>query len=449
LTYRFFDNYKILDISFGASQDEIRQAYKKKVKETHPDLGGNEEAFINVRRAYDVLQDPKRKRHYDIMYQQYYQEKQQESHKNKKQSNHQERRAKHGKPKTYTESSKSKEHEPKGPENKNENNTKNTKPLRTFIRVAGIVMIVFLFFVRIEMTEATKTTTIDKDISYNTISEKSESSIEDTGSGFEENKIENDTQTDTSNTNSNHTEKEDFEVDLDTDVEEEIIGTETFTNETDKLSIEEISDSTKDEQKTEDHHEAFTSSNEPIGTFSLGSSQEEVKSVMGTPTSISSFNNSWDYEYSTVHFDSNNKVIGWSDISNNLKAFLGNAEVNATFSLGSSKQEVVDAMGTPTSVSTYDNSWEYGYSQVRFNYNHQVTGWSDISNNLKVYLGDALPKTTFTVGSSKQEVIEAMGTPTSISTYDNSWGYKYSTVKFDDNDNVESWSNISKNLKLQ
>lgn len=47
--------YDILDIDADADQDDIKQAYRTRVKETHPDLGGSEAAFKRVERAYERL----------------------------------------------------------------------------------------------------------------------------------------------------------------------------------------------------------------------------------------------------------------------------------------------------------------------------------------------------------------------------------------------------------
>lgn len=49
---------RILDVSPDASDTELKRAYRRKVKETHPDAdGGTEEAFKRITRAYDRLRD--------------------------------------------------------------------------------------------------------------------------------------------------------------------------------------------------------------------------------------------------------------------------------------------------------------------------------------------------------------------------------------------------------
>jgi DnaJ-domain-containing protein 1 len=44
-----------LGVPAGASQEEVKRAYRRKVKEVHPDQGGDEDAFRRVREAYTTV----------------------------------------------------------------------------------------------------------------------------------------------------------------------------------------------------------------------------------------------------------------------------------------------------------------------------------------------------------------------------------------------------------
>jgi molecular chaperone DnaJ len=58
--------YESLGVSKNATQDEIKKAYRKLVREVHPDKNpGNEERFKEVQGAYDVLSDPDKRKQYD------------------------------------------------------------------------------------------------------------------------------------------------------------------------------------------------------------------------------------------------------------------------------------------------------------------------------------------------------------------------------------------------
>ncbi|MBL7058637.1 molecular chaperone DnaJ [Patescibacteria group bacterium] len=60
------DYYKTLDVEKGASQDEIKKAFRKKAHVYHPDKkGGDEAKFKEVNEAYQVLGDEKKRSQYD------------------------------------------------------------------------------------------------------------------------------------------------------------------------------------------------------------------------------------------------------------------------------------------------------------------------------------------------------------------------------------------------
>ncbi len=59
------DYYKILGVEKGASQDEIKKAYRKLAVKHHPDKGGDEAEFKKINEAYQILSDPQKRAQYD------------------------------------------------------------------------------------------------------------------------------------------------------------------------------------------------------------------------------------------------------------------------------------------------------------------------------------------------------------------------------------------------
>ncbi|MCX7521472.1 DnaJ domain-containing protein [Microbacterium sp. STN6] len=57
--------YEVLGMSASASQDELRRAYRRLLRETHPDTGGSAERFQAVQHAWERVGDPARRAAYD------------------------------------------------------------------------------------------------------------------------------------------------------------------------------------------------------------------------------------------------------------------------------------------------------------------------------------------------------------------------------------------------
>lgn len=152
--------------------------------------------------------------------------------------------------------------------------------------------------------------------------------------------------------------------------------------------------------------------------FTVGSTKHDVIRLDGTPTAFN--DRVFEYGLSRVYF--RNGVVTTWDISplNPLHARLKPSTPVATrqrfYTVGSTRDEVLSAQGTPTEFS--GNVLVYGLSKV-FLKDGRVISW-EVSplNPLNVRLAPTIPTTSrgyFTVGSSRDEVLAVQGTPTEFS----------------------------------
>eukprot|EP01024_Parvocaulis_polyphysoides_P000358 TRINITY_DN1008_c0_g1_i5.p1 TRINITY_DN1008_c0_g1~~TRINITY_DN1008_c0_g1_i5.p1 ORF type:complete len:252 (+),score=47.13 TRINITY_DN1008_c0_g1_i5:128-883(+) len=57
--------YKLLGVDRNATPEELKKAHKKQILKNHPDKGGDNHKYQEIKQAYEVLKDPEKRRIYD------------------------------------------------------------------------------------------------------------------------------------------------------------------------------------------------------------------------------------------------------------------------------------------------------------------------------------------------------------------------------------------------
>lgn len=207
--------------------------------------------------------------------------------------------------------------------------------------------------------------------------------------------------------------------------------------------------------------------------FYFGSSVDDVMKAMGSPDRVErgGYNSNyiaWCYgvDYSSapaklsVYFNSEGKVAYWDTYTNSsitlkLSSPPQVGPIASSITIGSTKDDVLRVMGTPTSLSAPEEKtriwWSYGTSFIYFDEEDRLIGWNFHENYPKIFIKDKVEGSTFTFASTKDEVLNAMGTPKAILLNYflplETWSYDDCEVGFDRSTNkVNSWTNVSKPL---
>ena len=57
--------YEVLGVAPDAAADDVRKAYRLRLRQTHPDTGGDAAAFVQVQRAWELVATPEARAAYD------------------------------------------------------------------------------------------------------------------------------------------------------------------------------------------------------------------------------------------------------------------------------------------------------------------------------------------------------------------------------------------------
>ncbi|ETT31686.1 DnaJ-class molecular chaperone with C-terminal Zn finger domain, partial [Paenibacillus sp. FSL R7-269] len=455
---QFTDYYTVLSVPFGASSNAIKDSFRAKAKVLHPDVGGDSEVFQRLRKAYEILSDPKSRENYDRLYRLYFSKITNEN-LNQNQNNE----------KNQTRYS--------DPEKQSRKRDVHIAPQKK-IEVAvfsppywfGLLKIGGILLTTVGIFLITANSLYSKGIPVftNDISSSSRTSASQTSSASS---IKTDTNSEelpsyfTLGSSSKFvikimgkpatmTEKKwkygnsiiffdenDFVVGYENNGELKVLlKNKTKNGEVrkgySKIQVLDLLGTPKSildeiwvfESVTiqYDEYQQVTSIKDPIKQLDKGKEESlttnrtltKEESNVETAQVDSKFNKS--EELSTEHFDQldQSKVASATEKPK--------SEANKEFGLGASMKDVEKIMGKPTSINGRD--WSYDFSRITFDREGKVEGYSDISDNLKVWLGNQEANTSFSIGSTKSDVIKAMGTPTSVNG--SNWSYDFSSVDF-------------------
>jgi len=62
------DHYAALKVNRHASESEVKKAFRKLARDSHPDKGGDPEIFNSLREAHETLSDSEKRREYDQLW---------------------------------------------------------------------------------------------------------------------------------------------------------------------------------------------------------------------------------------------------------------------------------------------------------------------------------------------------------------------------------------------
>jgi hypothetical protein len=128
--------------------------------------------------------------------------------------------------------------------------------------------------------------------------------------------------------------------------------------------------------------------------FTIGSTRDEVRKVMGAPTAIDhTFGERWSYGMAEIEFR-DGKVFAWrSSAFDKLKVRLAPTDVRVaeaarargTYGQHASRDEVLGVEGPPDAIDyTFGETWDYGMSNLKFVDGHIDSFWNTHFRPLRI-----------------------------------------------------------------
>lgn len=118
------------------------------------------------------------------------------------------------------------------------------------------------------------------------------------------------------------------------------------------------------------------------GVLRVDLTKDEVLNLLGTPDTLSKLNpNVWHYHGSHIMFK-DGKVVEWRQMFHDLEVAFAEGEHTATdISIGSSKETVLNRLGSPTAVLEKEPLvWHYGNASIIFGADQKVKSWQNIDD---------------------------------------------------------------------
>lgn len=334
---QYKDYYNILDVDADASAHAIREAYRQKIHDLHPDRGGDETEYERVKEAYEVLSDPEERQRYDEIYYNYNEDWGFSDQSDDVENEQDDDPVMDEEPDWRTQ--RQKKPKPLFPE------WSGWKKVAVASLIVNLVIAVLFIMGITEISDAQQ--------EVQNVRTQEESFLAQIDELEEENQLlleEMDAMT----------------ADI-VRLEEELSNAEENAAALEEENDALIEDIRGLEEALEDAQEEAEAAQAEPGTdtsqtFLLGSDLDTVVNIMGEPDEM--MDEGVRYGRSVVYLD-DTTVVGWSDIDGRLAVSVITEGDADTFSEGSTEGEVAQAMGVPPNA-VQGNTWTYGSSTITF-----------------------------------------------------------------------------------